>query len=83
MAPGPKQSKGKWKRKHKSEGGEVNGENQSCNLFPKDRRQHPPWLPLSAGSVVFIPPDEEHQLKNVADESLIFVCVIPSGFPEI
>ena len=41
------------------------------------------WLPLSTGSVVFIPPDEEHQLKSGDDESLIFVCVIPSGFPEI
>ena len=41
------------------------------------------WIPLSTGSVVFIPPDEEHQLKSDDDESLTFVCVIPSGFPEI
>jgi quercetin dioxygenase-like cupin family protein len=41
------------------------------------------WVPLSAGSVVFIPAQEEHQLKNTGEESFIFVCVIPSGAPEL
>ena len=41
------------------------------------------WVPLKAGTVVFIPPDEEHQIKNVGEEPFVFVCLIPSGFPEI
>jgi quercetin dioxygenase-like cupin family protein len=41
------------------------------------------WVPLSAGSVVFIPGNEEHQLRNTGEEPFIFVCVIPSGPPEL
>ena len=41
------------------------------------------WVPLSVGSVIFIPGNEEHQLKNTGDDPFIFVCVIPSGFPEL
>jgi quercetin dioxygenase-like cupin family protein len=41
------------------------------------------WVPLSSGSVVFIPGNEEHQLKNTGGEPFLFVCVIPSGPPEI
>ena len=41
------------------------------------------WAPLSAGSVVFIPGNEEHQLKNTGDTPFIFACVIPSGAPEL
>jgi quercetin dioxygenase-like cupin family protein len=41
------------------------------------------WAPLSSGSVVFIPGNEEHQLKNTGDSPFIFVCVIPSGAPEL
>ncbi len=41
------------------------------------------WVPLHAGSVVFIPGGEEHQLKNAGAAPFIFVCVIPSGVPEI
>jgi len=41
------------------------------------------WAPLSAGSVVFIPGNEEHQLKNTGDELFTFVCVIPAGAPEL
>ncbi len=41
------------------------------------------WVSLSTGSVVFIPANEEHQLKNTGKEPLIFVCVIPSGPPEL
>jgi len=38
---------------------------------------------LSAGSVIFIPGGQEHQLKNNGKEPLIFACVIPSGAPEL
>lgn len=41
------------------------------------------WVSLSAGSVVFIPGKEEHQLRNNGEEPFIFVCVIPSGPPEL
>ncbi len=41
------------------------------------------WVSLSAGSVIFIPGNEEHQLKNTGSEPFIFVCVIPSGPPEL
>ena len=41
------------------------------------------WVPLKRGSAVFIPPNEEHQLKNTGKSPFVFVCVIPSGVPEI
>ena len=41
------------------------------------------WVPLSTGSVVFIQGNEEHQLKNTGAEPFVFVCVIPSGAPEL
>jgi quercetin dioxygenase-like cupin family protein len=41
------------------------------------------WVPLEKGSAVFVPPNEEHQFKNSGDTPFLFVCVIPSGVPEI
>jgi quercetin dioxygenase-like cupin family protein len=41
------------------------------------------WVPLFTGSVVFIPENEVHQLKNTGEDPFIFVCVIPSGAPEL
>jgi quercetin dioxygenase-like cupin family protein len=41
------------------------------------------WARLAAGSVVFIPGNEEHQLKNTGEKPFIFVCVIPAGAPEL
>jgi len=41
------------------------------------------WLPVTAGSVAFIPGNMEHQIRNVGDEKLTFVCLIPSGAPEL
>ena len=41
------------------------------------------WTPLEAGNAVFIPGNEEHQLKNTGDEPFTFLCLIPSGPPEI
>ena len=34
--------------------------------------------PLSRGDVIFIPPGEEHQLKNPFEEKLEFICLIPN-----
>ena len=41
------------------------------------------WAPFAVGSVIFIPGGEEHQLRNDGHEKLTFVCVIPTGPPEM
>ncbi|MBU2510306.1 cupin domain-containing protein [bacterium] len=41
------------------------------------------FTPVSAGSVAFIPGNLEHQIRNTGNETLVFVCLIPSGAPEI
>jgi len=35
-------------------------------------------FPLSRGDIIFIPPGEEHQLKNPFEEKLEFICLIPN-----
>ena len=34
-------------------------------------------IPLAKGDIIFIPPGEQHQLRNTADERLEFICLIP------
>ena len=41
------------------------------------------WHPVGAGSVVFVPAGEEHQIRSSGDEPLMFICLIPSGAPEL
>ena len=41
------------------------------------------WVPVSPGSVAFIPGNEEHQIRNTGDGKLTFVCLVPSGAPEL
>ena len=41
------------------------------------------WVPVCAGTAIFIAPGEEHQLKNAGADPFVFVCVIPSGVPEL
>jgi quercetin dioxygenase-like cupin family protein len=41
------------------------------------------WMPVTSGSVAFIPGNEEHQIRNAGKENLTFVCLIPSGAPEL
>lgn len=41
------------------------------------------WHALSPGSVVFVPANVEHQFRNNSDDLFTFVCLIPSGAPEI
>ncbi|MBU1713578.1 MAG: cupin domain-containing protein [Proteobacteria bacterium] len=41
------------------------------------------WTPVSAGSVVFIPGGEEHQIRNAGKEFLVFACLVPSKAPEL
>ena len=35
-------------------------------------------IPFSKGDVIFIPPGEEHQLKNSSKEKVEFICLIPN-----
>ncbi len=41
------------------------------------------WTPVSAGCAVFVPGGQEHQFRNTGTEPLRFVCLIPSGPPEL
>ena len=41
------------------------------------------WETVKAGSAAFIPGNEIHQIRNRGSETLIFVCLIPSGAPEL
>ena len=41
------------------------------------------WVPVTPGYVIFIPGNEDHQIRNAGDEPLVFACLIPSGFPEL
>lgn len=41
------------------------------------------WVPVRSGHAVFIPGNEEHQIKNTGTDPLTFVCLIPSGPPEL
>jgi len=41
------------------------------------------WIAVEQGHILFIPANEEHQIKNTGDEPLIFICLIPSGVPEL
>ncbi|RPH52665.1 MAG: cupin domain-containing protein [Desulfobacteraceae bacterium] len=41
------------------------------------------WTPVKAGSIVFIPGNEEHQIRNAGSELLVFACLIPSNAPEL
>jgi len=41
------------------------------------------WVPLETGCAVFIPRNEEHQMKNTGEEPFRFICIIPAGPPEL
>ncbi len=41
------------------------------------------WQPFRAGDTVFVTPGEEHQIRNNGTELLRFICVVPSGAPEL
>ena len=41
------------------------------------------WAPVEQGYVVHIPNNEEHQIRNIGDKPLVFICLIPSGPPEL
>jgi quercetin dioxygenase-like cupin family protein len=39
--------------------------------------------PVEPGCSVFIPGNEEHQIKNTGNEPFVFVCIVPSIAPEL
>ncbi len=41
------------------------------------------WNPIASGNVVFMPGNEEHQLRNTGKELLVVICVIPGTAPEL
>lgn len=41
------------------------------------------WGPLRSGDVVFVPGNEEHQIKNSGGDLLTLVCLVPSKAPEL
>jgi|SRR5512145_1372621 len=41
------------------------------------------WRKVSPGTVVFMPSNEEHQIRNTGKGLLVFACLIPSGAPEL
>ena len=41
------------------------------------------WVDLKAGDAVYIPANEEHQLRNAGNEPFFFVCGVPKGAPEL
>ncbi len=41
------------------------------------------WLSVKPGTVLYIAPNEEHQIRNIGKEALVFACLIPSGAPEL
>jgi len=41
------------------------------------------WNPALPGMVIFMPPNEEHQVCNTGRELLILVCLVPSIAPEL
>ena len=40
------------------------------------------WTSIEQGYTLFIPGNEEHQLKNTGDDPFAIICLIPSGAPE-
>ncbi len=41
------------------------------------------WRTIRSGSIVFIPGNEEHQMRNNGTEDLVFACLVPHGAPEL
>jgi quercetin dioxygenase-like cupin family protein len=41
------------------------------------------WNPIQAGNVIFMPANEEHQVRNTGTGLLILACLVPSVAPEL
>lgn len=45
--------------------------------------QNGEWQDVSSGTAIFVPGNEEHQLRNIGDTDFTFVCLIPKGVAEL
>src|SRR4030042_2617973 len=41
------------------------------------------WNQIRPGTIIFMPPNEEHQIRNTGKELLILACLVPSIAPEL
>jgi quercetin dioxygenase-like cupin family protein len=41
------------------------------------------WNPVKSGNAIFVPSNEEHQIRNRSKKLLVVVCLIPSKAPEL
>jgi len=41
------------------------------------------WNKVKPGTALFVPSNEEHQIRNIGKELLVFACLIPSSAPEL
>jgi quercetin dioxygenase-like cupin family protein len=41
------------------------------------------WNLVNPGNVLFVPPNEVHQIRNSGNEPLVIVCLVPSSAPEL
>jgi quercetin dioxygenase-like cupin family protein len=41
------------------------------------------WDPIQIDDAIFIPANEEHQIRNNGRDILIFLCLIPAKAPEL
>ena len=41
------------------------------------------WHNVTAGTAIFVPGNEEHQLRNTGTEDFTFICLIPKGVAEL
>lgn len=41
------------------------------------------WENIAPGTVIFIPGNETHQIRNTGEQDLTFICLVPSGVAEI
>ncbi|MBM9519256.1 cupin domain-containing protein [Desulforhopalus vacuolatus] len=41
------------------------------------------WQEVAAGTAIFVPGGEVHQLMNTTNEEFVFICLIPAGVPEL
>lgn len=41
------------------------------------------WNPVKSGHFIFVPGNEEHQIRNPSKGLLVVVCLIPSKAPEL
>ncbi|MBN2403151.1 MAG: cupin domain-containing protein [Spirochaetes bacterium] len=41
------------------------------------------WNSAKAGDAVFVPMNEEHQIRNTGEDLLVVICLVPSNAPEL